>query len=45
MPLHKGVEVPEGVPTLDHIIPMKIDYEKTAKKLEEIQDYLKEWSE
>ena len=45
MPLHKGVEVPEDVPSLDHIIPMKIDYEKAAKKLEEIQDYLKKWSE
>ncbi len=43
MPLHKGVETPKGVPSLDNIIPMKIDYEKTAQKLEEIQNYLKEW--
>lgn len=45
MPLHKGVVVPENIPSLDHIIPMKIDYDKTSQKLEEIQNYLKEWSE
>jgi iron(III) transport system substrate-binding protein len=43
MPLHKGVEVPAGVPSLDNIVPMKIDYDQTAQKLEEIQNYLKEW--
>jgi iron(III) transport system substrate-binding protein len=43
MPLHKGVEVPPEVPSLDNIVPMKIDYDKTAEKLEEIQNYLKEW--
>lgn len=45
MPLHKGVVVPPGVPSLDKIQPMKIDYGKTAQKLEEIQNYLKEWAE
>lgn len=45
MPLHKGVEIPEDIPSLDHIIPMKIDYDKTSQKLEEIQAYLKEWVE
>ncbi len=44
MPLHKGVKVPEDVPSLDNIVPMKIDYEKTAQKLEEIQSYLKTWT-
>ncbi len=43
MPLHKGVKVPEGIPSLDHIVPMKINYDSTAAKLEEIQDYLKAW--
>ncbi len=43
MPLHKGVEIPKDIPSLDNIIPMKIDYEKTSQKLEEIQNYLKEW--
>ena len=45
MPLHKGVETPIDIPSLDGIIPMKIDYDKTADKLEEIQNYLKEWGE
>ena len=43
MPLHKGVTTPTGVPKLDKIVPMKIDYNETAQKLEEIQPYLKEW--
>ncbi len=45
MPLHKGVNIPKNVPSLDHIVPMKINYEKTSQKLEEIQDYLKTWVE
>ncbi|MCF6240768.1 MAG: extracellular solute-binding protein [Bacteroidales bacterium] len=45
MPLHKGVQVPENVPSLDNIVPMHIDYDKTAQKLEEIQEYLKNWVE
>ena len=45
MPLHKGVKIPENVPSLDNIVPMKIDYEKTAQNLQEIQSYLKEWVE
>ncbi len=45
MPLHKGVEIPENIPSLDNIIPMKIDYDQASKKLEEIQNYLKEWVE
>jgi iron(III) transport system substrate-binding protein len=45
MPLHKGVPVPETVPVLDNIVPMKIDYETTARKLDEIKSYLKTWAE
>ena len=45
MPLHKGVETPENIPSLDNIIPMKINFDNTAQKLEEIQNYLKEWAE
>ncbi len=45
MPLHKGVHVPPNVPTLDKIIPMKIDYEKTADKLVEIREFLKSIAE
>ena len=45
MPLHKGVIIPENIPSLDNIMPMKIDYDKTSHKLEEIQNYLKIWTE
>lgn len=45
MPLHKKVKIPEGIPSLDNIVPMKVDYGKTAQKLEEIQNYLKKWVE
>lgn len=45
MPLHKGVQTPENIPSLDNIIPMKINYNETSQKLEEIQNYLKEWAE
>ncbi|MCP4219905.1 MAG: extracellular solute-binding protein [bacterium] len=45
MPLHKGVKTPEGVPSLDNILPMKIDYDGTAKKLEAILPFLKEWTQ
>ena len=45
MPLHKGVEVPEDVPLLDDIIPVRVDYNKAAEKLEKIQNTLKEWVE
>ena len=45
MPLHKDVSVPHNIPSLDNIIPMKIDYDETSKKLVEIQKYLKEWVE
>jgi len=43
MPLNKGVDIPKNIPSLDSIVPMKIDYDKTSKKLEEIQGYLKTW--
>jgi len=45
MPLIAGTEVPDNVPSLDKIKTMKIDYEETADKLEEIQPWLKEWTE
>lgn len=45
MPLHNGVEVPDNLLTLDNIIPMKTNYDETSRKLEEIQNYLKNWVE
>ena len=43
MPLIQGTEIPENLPSLDQIVPMKIDYENTSEKLSEIQEWLKEW--
>jgi iron(III) transport system substrate-binding protein len=45
MPLIKGTPVPANVPSLDAIIPMKINYDATALKLIAIQPLLKEWVE
>lgn len=45
MPLIRGTEVPQGVPTLDRIIPMKVNYDETAQVLQEIQPWLKQWLE
>jgi iron(III) transport system substrate-binding protein len=45
MPLHGGVETPKDILSLDNIVSMKIDYNKTSKKLEEIQGFLKVWGE
>jgi len=45
MPLIKGTKVPEGVPSLDNIMPMKIDYSQTSETLEQIQPWLKQWVE
>ncbi|MCX2679397.1 extracellular solute-binding protein [Galbibacter sp. EGI 63066] len=44
MPLIKGTEIP-GVPSLDNIKAMKIDYKQTSEKLEGIQPWLKAWIE
>jgi len=45
MPLINGTEVPDIVTSLDHIIPMKIDYSQSSEILEQIQPWLKEWVE
>lgn len=45
MPLISGTEVPEGVPSLDQIVPMKVNYDETAQVLQEIQPWLKQWVE
>lgn len=45
IPLIQGTEVPDDVPSLDDIQPMKVDYQKTSDKLEEIQPWLKIWTE
>ncbi|MCP4710488.1 MAG: extracellular solute-binding protein [Planctomycetes bacterium] len=43
IPLHASVETPAEVTAIEQIKVMKIDYGQVAKKMEEIQAYLKQW--
>jgi len=43
IPLHPGVKTPPDVPNIKDIKTMRIDYARIAKKLREIQPFLKEW--
>ncbi len=43
IPLHQGVEIPPELRPLDKIRIMKVDYAHVAKKMLEIQPFLKEW--
>ncbi len=43
IPLHPGIRTPNDVKRIEEIRPMKVDYETVAKKLQEIQSYLKDW--
>ncbi len=45
IPLRAGVNTPDYVPTMEAIRPMQIDYSLTAKKLEAIQPFIKNWIE
>ena len=44
IPLHKGVETPDDVIKIVELKIMKVDFEAVARKLQEIQPYLKEWA-
>lgn len=43
MPLRAGLELPPGVPSIESIEPMKVDYAQVAKTMEEIQPWLRDW--
>ena len=43
IPLHVGVETPSEVKRIEQIKTMKIAYAKVARKLQEIQPFLKNW--
>lgn len=43
IPLHPDVKIPPYVIRIENIKILQIDYAKAAKKLREIQPYLKEW--
>ncbi|MGH8555507.1 MAG: extracellular solute-binding protein [Gammaproteobacteria bacterium] len=44
IPLHSGVETPSDVPKLEKLQTMPTDYAAIARKLREIQPYLKAWA-
>jgi len=44
IPLHEGVQTPSDVRKIEDIKTMDVNYEAVAKKLQEIQGYLKQWS-
>jgi iron(III) transport system substrate-binding protein len=43
IPLHEGVETPDDVIKIEELKSMQVDFETVAKKLQEIQPYLKAW--
>jgi len=44
IPLHSGVEIPPEIPRIEEIKPMRVSYADLARKMEEIQPFLKEWA-
>ncbi len=44
IPLHAGVDTPPGVRRIEDIKPMRVGYADLARKMEEIQPFLKEWA-
>ncbi|MBI3583263.1 MAG: extracellular solute-binding protein [Nitrospinae bacterium] len=44
IPLRRGVETPPDVKKIGEIKAIRINYEDVAKKLQEIQPFLKEWT-
>ena len=44
IPLHSGVETPPEVRRIEEIKPMRVQYVDLARKMEQIQPFLKEWA-
>src|SRR5438477_7083080 len=44
IPLHSGVETPSEIRRIEDIKPMRVGYADLARKMEEIQPFLKEWA-
>ncbi len=44
IPLHAGVDTPPEVRRIEDIKPMRVGYADLARKMEEIQPFLKEWT-
>ena len=45
IPLHSGVKIPPELRPIESIRTMRVDYAKTAAKLQDIQSFLKVWTE
>jgi iron(III) transport system substrate-binding protein len=43
IPLHPGVETPAEVKPIESLKVMKVNYSEVARKMEDIQPYLKQW--
>src|SRR6266481_2527482 len=44
IPLHSGVEIPPEIRRIEEIKSMRVSYADLARKMEEIQPFLKEWA-
>jgi iron(III) transport system substrate-binding protein len=44
IPLHRGVDTPELVPRIEKLKAMQVNYGEVARKMQEIQPYLKAWA-
>jgi len=44
IPLHPGVEIPKDIKQFESLRPMNVDYVRVAKKMQEIQGFLKAWA-
>jgi iron(III) transport system substrate-binding protein len=44
MPLHSGVDTPPDIRRIEEIKTMRVQYVDLARKMEEIQPFLKEWA-
>ncbi|WP_353662377.1 extracellular solute-binding protein [Hydrogenimonas sp. SS33] len=44
IPLHEGVKIPKELTPIDRLRTMKVDYARVAKKMLEIQPFLREWA-
>ena len=43
IPLHSGVETPAGVPHIENLKTMALNYAEVARKMQEIQPFLERW--
>jgi iron(III) transport system substrate-binding protein len=44
IPLHSGVETPPEVRRIEDLKPMRVEYSDLARKMDQIQPFLKQWA-